>query len=154
MGNTTNTDPRSQRIRARRMGGQIPCSNSQFICIRRPARSCVLPVPRGPDRQTYLTSRPSKRGTTNNMQDDGFIESFDGRLRTNCSTRLCSPRWTWHEWQPPSGAPTTTRPGHTPRSPGRRRTSSPEPSTRDGRSHCATPKAPRKRPPLHPPSRA
>ena len=25
------------------------CSNSQFICIRRPARTCVLPVPRGPD---------------------------------------------------------------------------------------------------------
>lgn len=48
-GNTTNTDPRSQRIRASRRGGQIMCSNSQFICIRRPARTCVLPVPRGRD---------------------------------------------------------------------------------------------------------
>lgn len=41
--NTTNTDPRSQGIRARRKGGQITCSNSQF-CIRWPTRTCVLPT--------------------------------------------------------------------------------------------------------------
>ncbi|WP_292517914.1 hypothetical protein, partial [Mesorhizobium sp.] len=81
-GNTTNTDPRSQRIRASRRGGQIMCANSQFICIRRPARTCVLPVPRGPDAPSL--TKPDDRtndGTENNMPDNGFIESFNGRLR-------------------------------------------------------------------------
>ena len=59
-----------------------------------------------------------------------------------------------HAGRPPCGAPTTTPPGRTPRSPGRHRTSSPAPSPRDGRSRCATPTAPRQRPSLHPPSRA
>lgn len=58
------------------------CANSQFICIRRPARTCVLPVPRGPDAPSL--TKPDDRtndGTENNMPDNGFIESFNGRLR-------------------------------------------------------------------------
>ncbi|QKC98912.1 hypothetical protein EB231_33155 [Mesorhizobium sp. NZP2298] len=58
------------------------CSNSQFICIRRPARTCVLPVPRGPDPPSL--AKPDDRtndGTENNMPDNGFVESFNSRLR-------------------------------------------------------------------------
>ncbi|WP_457094492.1 DDE-type integrase/transposase/recombinase [Microvirga sp. P5_D2] len=48
------TDPRSQRIRASRRGGQITTSNSRFMSVRRPARTCVLPVPRGPDHPSLI----------------------------------------------------------------------------------------------------
>ena len=42
-GNTTHTDPRSQRIRESRKGGQITSSSSQLICQRRPARTSRTP---------------------------------------------------------------------------------------------------------------
>lgn len=84
---------------------------------------------------------------------NGFIESFNGRLRDELLND-CLLRWLRRGSPSPCGAPTTTPRGRTPKSPGRHRPSSPPPSIRDGRSRCAMRKAPRQRPSLHPPSRA
>lgn len=51
----TVADTRSQRILVGRRGGQKTTSNSQFISVRRPARTCVLQVPRGPDQHMLAT---------------------------------------------------------------------------------------------------
>ena len=83
-GDTTITDPRSQRIRASRRGGQITTSNSQFMSVRRPARTCVLPVPRGPDRLSLPHTDPRIAGTGNTMPDNAFIEAFNGRFPAEC----------------------------------------------------------------------
>lgn len=42
-GDTTITDPRSQRIRASHRGGQITTSSSQLMSVRRPARTFRAP---------------------------------------------------------------------------------------------------------------
>ena len=48
-GNTTPTDPRSQRIRASRKGRHVTSSGSQPNVCGRPARTFVLPAPHVPD---------------------------------------------------------------------------------------------------------
>jgi hypothetical protein len=53
-GNTATTDPRSQRIRASRRGGQITARAHSPWSKRRPARTCVLPVPHVPDGLTIM----------------------------------------------------------------------------------------------------
>ena len=58
---TTIADPRSQCVRASRRGGQITTSNSQFMSVRRPARTCVLPVPRGPDDPSLASKAPGQK---------------------------------------------------------------------------------------------
>ena len=84
-GNTTITDPRSQRIRASRRGGQITTSNSRFMSVRRPARTCVLPVPRYPDQPSILSPAiPADRDTKASMPDNAFAEAFNGRVRAEC----------------------------------------------------------------------
>src|SRR4051812_22556136 len=86
---------------------------------------------------------------------NGFIESFNGRLRDELLNETrCSHRWPRPAWRPPCGALTITPPDRTPGLPGRHWTNSPAPSPSDGRSRCATPTAPRQRPSLQPPSRA
>lgn len=112
-------------------GESCVCSNSQFICIRRPARTSVLPVPRDPDAPSL--TKPDYRtddGTENNMPDNGFIKSFNSRLRDELLngtliTSLAQAR---------VAVTLARRLQHrAPKSPGRLRPSSPAPSLRDGR---------------------
>ncbi|CAO4149463.1 hypothetical protein GPNCGGLF_LOCUS3157 [Methylorubrum aminovorans] len=58
-GNTATTDPRSQRIRASRRGGQITAWARSPSSKGRPARTHVLPVPRVPDGLTIAPIRRS-----------------------------------------------------------------------------------------------
>ena len=55
------------------------------MSVRRPARTCVLPVPQGPD-QTKLQapSDPGNGGTKDNMPDNAFMDTFNARLRIEC----------------------------------------------------------------------
>lgn len=54
------------------------------MSVRRPARTCVLPVPRGPDRLSLPHTDPRIAGTGNTMPDNAFIEAFNGRFRAEC----------------------------------------------------------------------
>lgn len=55
------------------------------MSVRRPARTCVLPVPRGPDRPKLAASKDQRNGGTNDiMPDNAFIEAFNGRFRSEC----------------------------------------------------------------------
>lgn len=55
------------------------------MSVRRPARTCVLPVPRNPDAPSLLHSIDSWiSGTDNIMPDNAFIEAFNSRLRAEC----------------------------------------------------------------------
>ena len=85
---------------------------------------------------------------------NGFIESFNGRLHDELLnetlfTSLAQARVATALWRADynTARPHSQIAWQTPDEFART-------SPRDGRSRCATPKAPRKRPPLHPPSRA
>ena len=80
---------------------------------------------------------------------NGFIESFNGRLRDELLNETLFTSLAQARAALPSGALTTTARGPTRRSDGRRRTSLHRPSIRAGRSRCAMPKAPRQRPSLN-----
>ena len=55
------------------------------MSVRRPARTCVLPVPRGPDPPRLAAQTDhGKGGTSYIMPDNAFIESFNGKLRAEC----------------------------------------------------------------------
>lgn len=54
------------------------------MSVRRPARTCVLPVPRGPDRLSLPHNDPTIAGTGNIMPDNTYIEAFNGRFRAEC----------------------------------------------------------------------
>lgn len=55
------------------------------MSVRRPARTCVLPVPRGPDRPKLAASKDQRNGGTNDiMPDNAFIEAFNARFRSEC----------------------------------------------------------------------
>jgi putative transposase len=85
---------------------------------------------------------------------DGFIESFNGRLRDELLNEalfctLAQSRMLLDDWKADYNR---SRP--TCNSAGERRPSSPQPLPRAGLRCCATPKALRQRPSLHPPVRA
>jgi hypothetical protein len=82
-GNTATTDPRSQRIRASRRGGQITARARSPSFQRRPARTHVLPVPRVPDGLTIALVRRSaeREGTEAIMPDNGMVERFNSRVQ-------------------------------------------------------------------------
>src|ERR671916_989121 len=82
-GNTTTTDPRSRRIRAGRRGGQITSSSSRPMSIGRPARTCVLPVPRVPDGRTIGRHRGVARhaGTKVSMPGNGQAERMNRTVK-------------------------------------------------------------------------
>ena len=55
------------------------------MSVRRPARTCVLPVPRGPDQPQLAAFKDQRNGGTNDiMPDNAFIEAFNGRFRSEC----------------------------------------------------------------------
>lgn len=55
------------------------------MSVRRPARTCVLPVPQIPDRPSLAGSSDSaNHGTNHTMPDNAFIEAFNGRFRAEC----------------------------------------------------------------------
>ena len=55
------------------------------MSVRRPARTCVLPVPQIPDRPSLGRSGDSaSQGTGYTMPDNAFIEAFNGRFRAEC----------------------------------------------------------------------
>jgi transposase InsO family protein len=54
------------------------------MSVGRPARTCVLPVPRGPDRLSLAHPTPRIVGTGNTMPDNAFIEAFNSRVRQEC----------------------------------------------------------------------
>ena len=60
------------------------CKAKLSSCLfRRPARTCVLPVPRVPDGLTIAQSHTEPaghRGTTAYMPDNGMVERFNGRV--------------------------------------------------------------------------
>src|SRR4051812_29196564 len=70
------TDPRSQRIRASRRGGQRTARARSPSFKGRPARTCVLPVPHVPDGLTIAPIRGSAgcQGTEAIMPDNGQVE--------------------------------------------------------------------------------
>jgi hypothetical protein len=75
-GNTATTDPRSQRIRASRRGGQIKARALSPWSKGRPARTYVLPAPCFPDGRT-ITPTNSQREPQDAeaiMPDKGKVE--------------------------------------------------------------------------------
>lgn len=55
------------------------------MSVRRPARTCVLPVPRGPDQSSLVGQIESGNEATGDiMPDNAFIESFNGKFRAEC----------------------------------------------------------------------
>ena len=77
-GNTATTDPRSQRIRASRRGGQITARALSPWFKGRPARTHVLPAPHVPDGLTIAPTQRSaeRQGTEAIMPDNGKVERF------------------------------------------------------------------------------
>jgi hypothetical protein len=61
-GNTTHTDPRSRRIRASREGRPDKERELSAHVVSRPARTCVLPVPRIPDGRTIDQAEQGSSG--------------------------------------------------------------------------------------------
>jgi hypothetical protein len=82
-GNTATTDPRSQRIRASRRGGQITARARSPWYKRRPARTRVLPVPRVPDGLTIALIRSSaeREGTEAIMPDNREAERMNRTIK-------------------------------------------------------------------------
>ena len=86
-GNTTHTDPRSQRIRESRKGGQITNSSSQLICQRRPARTSRAPGAHVPDGRTKRQSTKISRtceAPPLYIPDNGYAERLIGSIRREC----------------------------------------------------------------------
>ena len=55
------------------------------MSLGRPARTCVLPVPRDPDQRKLSALRLSENSNTDCiMPDNAFIEAFNGRFRAEC----------------------------------------------------------------------
>src|SRR6516164_3203101 len=79
-GDTTSTDPRSQRIRESRKGGHVTSSGSRPTVYRRPARTFVLPTPRVPDGLTILPlpfrEQADGEAPTDLIPDNGIVERF------------------------------------------------------------------------------
>src|SRR5919206_1201271 len=75
-GNTATTDPRSQRIRASRRGGQIMARARSPWSKGRPARTDGLPAPQVPDGLTIAPIRRSaeRQGAMDIMPDNGRAE--------------------------------------------------------------------------------
>src|SRR5215211_3574629 len=82
-GNTAPTDPRSQRIRASRRGGQIMARALSPSFKGRPARTHVLPVPHVPDGLTIAPIRRSagRQGTEAIMPDNGQVEPMNRTIK-------------------------------------------------------------------------
>src|SRR4051812_9522061 len=82
-GNTATTDPRSQRIRASRRGGQRTARARSPSFKGRPARTCVLPVPHVPDGLTIAPIRGSAgcQGTEAIMPDNGQVERMNRTIK-------------------------------------------------------------------------
>jgi hypothetical protein len=74
------------------------------MSVRRPARTCVLPVPRGPDHLNLHDPLESGNWSTGYiMPDNAYIQSFNGKFRAEC----LNAHWflTAKSWR--SGADTT-----------------------------------------------
>jgi putative transposase len=55
------------------------------MSVRRPARTCVLPVPRGPDPRSLVGKQVRvNESTAAIMPDNAFIESLNGKFRAEC----------------------------------------------------------------------
>ena len=55
------------------------------MSVRRPARTCVLHVPRNLDPPNIAAlANPRHGGTTAIMPDNAYIEAFNGRFRAEC----------------------------------------------------------------------
>src|ERR687889_455872 len=82
-GNTATTDPRSQRIRASRRGGQIMARGRSPSFKGRPARTPLLPVPRVPDGLTIAPIRrlAGRQGTEAIMPDNGQVERMNRTIK-------------------------------------------------------------------------
>jgi hypothetical protein len=82
-GNTATTDPRSQRIRASRRGGQIMARARSPWSKGRPARTHVLPAPHVPDGLTIAPIRRSaeRQGAEAIMPDNGQLERMNHTLK-------------------------------------------------------------------------
>ena len=87
MGNrgTHITDPRSQRIRASRRGGQITTSSSQLMSVRRPARTLRAPGAPWPGSAEASSLNNLRNGEPARIRpDNAFAESFNGKFRAEC----------------------------------------------------------------------
>src|SRR5919206_1459119 len=82
-GNTATTDPRSQRIRASRRGGQIMARARSPWFKGRPARTHVLPAPHVPDGLTIPRIRRSagRQGATAIMPVNGQVERMNRTIK-------------------------------------------------------------------------
>src|SRR5215208_6969334 len=82
-GNTATTDPRSQRIRASRRGGQITARALSPSFKGRPARTDVLPTPHVPDGLTITPIRRSaeRHGAETIMPDNGHVEKMNRTIK-------------------------------------------------------------------------